>query len=142
VATAAPAVPAEKTALEPTARQHPARVRSEPPAAAARSSRQRSANAPTSTGERSTLAAELAMLQRARRALGHDNGRLALGIVHSLDEQFPSGMLLEERAATRILSLCKLGRNAEAKAHTLRFVERYPGSVYAERVGNSCASEP
>jgi len=88
----------------------------------------------------SSLAIELAMLQRARRALNADNGRLALGIVQELDERFPNGVLVEERSATRILSLCQLERVAEAKQSARAFLERYPTSVYAERVRQSCAA--
>jgi hypothetical protein len=89
----------------------------------------------------SSLAEEVAMLQRARRALAAENGALALGLVEELDERFPKGVLIEERSATRVLSLCKLERTDEAR-HTARaFLERYPGSVYAERVRNSCAAE-
>jgi hypothetical protein len=89
-------------------------------------------------GEGSSLAAEVAMLQRARRALNAQNGRLALGIVHDLDEQFPNGVLLEERSATRILSLCQLQQVDEARGAAQAFLERYPASVYAERVRGSC----
>jgi hypothetical protein len=88
----------------------------------------------------SSLAVELAMLQRARRALNADNGRLALGIVEELDERFPKGVLVEERSATRILSLCQLERAAEAKRAARGFLELYPSSVYAERVRQSCAA--
>jgi hypothetical protein len=90
----------------------------------------------------SSLAVELAMLQRARRALNAENGRLALGIVEELDERFPKGVLVEERSATRILSLCQLERAAEAKQAARDFLERYPSSVYAERVRQSCAASP
>jgi hypothetical protein len=90
----------------------------------------------------SSLAIELAMLQRARRALNAENGRLALGIVEELDERFPKGVLVEERSATRILSLCQLERDAEAKQAAREFLERYPSSVYAERVRQSCAASP
>lgn len=88
----------------------------------------------------SSLAVELAMLQRARRAMNADNGRLALGIVEELDERFPKGVLVEERSATRILSLCQLERAAEAKRAARDFLELYPSSVYAERVRQSCAA--
>jgi hypothetical protein len=88
----------------------------------------------------SSLAVELAMLQRARRALNADNGRLALGIVQELDERFPKGVLVEERSATRILSLCQLERVADARRAAREFLERYPSSVYAERVRQSCAA--
>jgi hypothetical protein len=86
----------------------------------------------------STLAQELALLQRARRALNRSDGLLALGIVQSLDERFPEGVLMEERAATRILSLCQLGRNDEAMEQGHHFLLAHPRSVYAERVRHSC----
>jgi hypothetical protein len=88
--------------------------------------------------EPSSLAAEVAMLQRARRALNSENGRLALGIVQDLDAQFPRGILIEERNATRVLSLCQLDRADEARQVAQAFLERYPASVYAERVRGSC----
>jgi hypothetical protein len=94
---------------------------------------------PSAASTESSLAAELAMLQRARRALAAENGGLALGIVEELDERFPRGLLLEERTATRVLSLCKLERVDAARREALRFLERYPASVYAERVRQSCA---
>lgn len=81
------------------------------------------------------------MLQRARRALNAENGRLALGIVEELDERFPNGVLVEERKATRILSLCQLERVGEAQRAAREFLERYPGSVYAERIRESCVNE-
>ena len=87
----------------------------------------------------STLAQELALLQRARRALNRNDARLALGIVQSLDERFPDGVLMEERAATRILSLCQLERTDEARQQGHRFLLDHPRSVYAERVRHSCA---
>ncbi len=86
----------------------------------------------------STLAQELALLQRARRALNRNDAQLALGIVQSLDERFPDGVLMEERSATRILSLCQLGRNDEAAEQGHHFLLAHPRSVYAERVRHSC----
>ena len=81
------------------------------------------------------------MLQRARRALGAGNAPLALGIVSELDERFPRGVLIEERMATRVFSLCQLERTAEAREVARAFLARHPSSVYAERVRTSC-SEP
>lgn len=90
----------------------------------------------------SSLSVEIAMLQRARRALNDENGRLALGIVLELDERFPKGVLVEERNATRILSLCQLERVGEAQRAAREFLDRYPASVYAERVRESCVAGP
>lgn len=134
---------------------------SEPPAEAlARDSRQLAGSAlaepsPASPGRppkravraapraaESSLAEELAMLQRARRALGAGNGLLALGIVSELDERFPRGVLVEERVATRVFSLCALERVAEARAVGHEFLSRHPSSVYAERVRTSCIETP
>ena len=85
--------------------------------------------------ERSTLAQELALLQRARRALNRQDAQLALGIVQSLDERFPRGVLMEERAATRILSLCQLERTDEARARGQHFLAEHPRSVGGRRLG-------
>jgi hypothetical protein len=78
------------------------------------------------------------MLQRARRAIGAGNGQLALGIVLELDERFPRGVLMEERLATRVFSLCALSREAEAREVAREFLAQHPTSVYAERVRRSC----
>ena len=81
------------------------------------------------------------MLQRARRALNAGNGRLALGLVQELDERFPKGILIEERRATRVLSLCMLSRTDEARRFAAEFEERHSGSVYAQRVRESCVAD-
>lgn len=97
---------------------------------------------PAPRAAESSLAEELAMLQRARRALGAGNGLLALGIVSELDERFPRGVLVEERIATRVFSLCALERVSEARAVGREFLARHPSSVYAERVRTSCIETP
>jgi hypothetical protein len=106
------------------------------PAPAGRPPRRAAPRAPRAA--ESSLAEELAMLQRARRALGAGNGLLALGIVQELDERFPRGVLIEERVATRVFSLCALERLAEARTIGREFLARHPSSVYAERVRTSC----
>jgi hypothetical protein len=92
-----------------------------------------------SLDQRSSLAEELSLLSRARRALNRDQANLALGIVLSLDERFPNGVLMEEREATRILCLCALARTDEARSRAQRFLTLHAASVYAERVRGSCA---
>ncbi|HEU4578317.1 MAG TPA: hypothetical protein VFS67_08685 [Polyangiaceae bacterium] len=109
-----------------------------PADASRRAQAARKAHARAARERGSTLAQELALLQRARRALNRNDALLALGIVQSLDERFPDGVLMEERAATRILSLCQLGRSAEAGEQGQHFLLAHPRSVYAERVRHSC----
>jgi hypothetical protein len=152
---ASPAAAEEAPAATPAAPSPEAPSLDEPPgqsAADADAARNRALGASRARAARrtpaapaqpeSSLAVELAMLQRARRALNAENGRLALGIVEELDERFPKGVLVEERSATRILSLCQLERAAEAEQAARDFLERYPSSVYAERVRQSCAASP
>ncbi len=91
--------------------------------------------------DESAAALELAMLQRARRALNRDSAAQALGIVTELDERFPNGVLLEERAALRVLALCAVGDLTAARGATARFLERHPGSMYVPRVRAACALE-
>jgi hypothetical protein len=110
------------------------------PAATARPPKRAVSRAPRAAS--SSLAEELAMLQRARRALGAGNPLLALGIVSELDERFARGVLIEERIATRVFSLCALDRVSEARAVGREFLARHPGSVYAERVRTSCIETP
>ena len=59
-------------------------------------------------------------------------------LTRNMNERFPDGVLMEERAATRILSLCQLGRNEEATEQGHHFLLAHPRSVYAERVRHSC----
>lgn len=82
---------------------------------------------------------ELAYLRRAQAALKAGNGALALGLMQSLDELVPKGALLSERAVTRVLALCQLGRSDEATSIAHRLLADPQASVYAERLAASCA---
>lgn len=104
----------------------------------------RRASAPPAASGRaaaSSRAAELALLQRARRALNAEDGRLALGIVHELDERFPDAGFPTERQAARIVSLCSLGRSEEARRLAAGFQAHDPDSADARRVRESCAAQ-
>jgi len=104
--------------------------------------------APLATGDAplevhtSALWQETQLLQRAQRALGSGNPRLSQALLDELAEEFPNGVLLEERAAVRILTECAFGRVAEARAQASQFDAAYPQSVHAGRVRGSCAGSP
>jgi len=90
----------------------------------------------TSSG---SFKAEYALLRgaEAMRVGGDPAGSLS-----SLDEysaRFPRGVLGEEYAAQRILTLCDLGRVAEAQVEGRRFLLEHPHSPSAEHVRESCA---
>jgi hypothetical protein len=135
----AQSAPSSAPESEPGLEKHARSARGRAEGAGARSGASAAARASAAEESGSTLAQELALLQRARRALNRSDALLALGIVQSLDERFPDGVLMEERAATRILSLCQLDRKEEARERGHRFLLDHPRSVYAERVRRSCA---
>ena len=45
----------------------------------------------------------------------------------------------EERAAARVVTLCRLGRVDDARAEAARFVRDRPRSPLVERVRSTCA---
>jgi hypothetical protein len=60
----------------------------------------------------------------------------------TLDEhaaRFPHGALAEERAATRVHTLCAQDRASEARAAASAFVASHPGSALAPAVLRACA---
>lgn len=95
------------------------------------------AAAPAPAGPPDTLTAETQRLREAHGALQSGDGSRALSL---LDEQNAGGAeLREERAAARVLALCKLGRVEEARAAAAQFLQQNPRSPLADRVRGSCA---
>jgi hypothetical protein len=95
---------------------------------------------PAPASATSTLGDELTLLGRAQRYLRAGDASDALAILDSLSERCPEGELAEERSLTRILALCRLGREAEARTLGRAFRRAYPRSVHLERLDASCAS--
>jgi hypothetical protein len=84
------------------------------------------------------LAAEARGLARAQAALTEGNAAQALTLLDQQKAQFPDGALDEERAAARVLALCRMGQVQAAGAAAAEFLRRSPRSVLAERVANAC----
>jgi RNA polymerase sigma-70 factor (ECF subfamily) len=60
-----------------------------------------------------------------------------------LDEHartYPTGVLAEERSAERVLTLCKLGRKAQARTEAARFLRATPDSPLAQSIRSSCGT--
>jgi hypothetical protein len=99
-----------------------------------------SASAPTAppSSTQSTraddTAAERALLDPARTALGKNDGPSAMEGVHKHEQRFPKGQLTEEREAIAIQALVLLGNGPEAQARAARFKRTYPNSVLAPAV--------
>ncbi|HEY6560636.1 MAG TPA: hypothetical protein VI072_25330 [Polyangiaceae bacterium] len=90
-----------------------------------------------------SLHEETDLLVRAQRELGGGRPDGALALLDEHERRFPRGSLAQERAAVRVLSLCRAGRALEARAHAQRFLEAAPRSPVAPRIRRSCAfTEP
>jgi hypothetical protein len=88
------------------------------------------------------LADETALLVAANAALARHDPTGARALLAVYDHRGASGALLEERAATGILTACALGRVDEATAEASRFHTRWPRSPLTGRVDASCAGHP
>jgi hypothetical protein len=82
---------------------------------------------------------EIAGLRQAQQLLYAGNAAQAVNVLDQLSSRVPTGGLMEERAATRVIALCTLGRASESGVAA--FMARYPSSVHAARVRSACAAE-
>ncbi|HEX3855121.1 MAG TPA: hypothetical protein VHW01_29360 [Polyangiaceae bacterium] len=82
---------------------------------------------------------EIAGLRQAQQLLHGGNAAQAVSALDQLSSRVPTGALMEERAATRVIALCTLGRVSEAGVAA--FMARYPSSVHAARVRGACGAE-
>jgi hypothetical protein len=83
----------------------------------------------------STLAAELALLEAAHAA--RDPAAALLELERHLT-QFPRGELADERELLRVETLCRLDRQADARALAERFLLERPGSALRQRIAAAC----
>jgi hypothetical protein len=98
------------------------------------------------TGTPDGWAAELALLQRAERAIRADNSDLALALLDQLDREHPKPQLVQEREAARLLADCErsaqtaVGRPAPSTAteRARQYLSLHRGSVYTERIRHLC----
>jgi hypothetical protein len=92
-----------------------------------------------SVGNATSLAAEIQLMHDVETALQAGQPERALQL---LDERLSgryTGAMGEERAAARVVTLCRLGRVEEARAEAARFVHDRPRSPLVERVRSTCA---
>jgi RNA polymerase sigma factor (sigma-70 family) len=79
------------------------------------------------------LAAEVALIDRARAHLAADEPGAALAVLGVHAREFPRGALLDAREAARVEALCEDGRAAEAEAAARTLVAGLSGSPLARR---------
>jgi hypothetical protein len=76
---------------------------------------------------------ELSLLRRAQEA-SRNNPTEALALTALHAQEYPSGLLAQEREVIAIDSLVRLRRLAPARARAAAFSERYPGSAHRRRI--------
>src|SRR5262249_36316789 len=121
-AEAPPAAPASATAL----------ARAPPPGSASGEA----------AGRDVDLAAERAVLEIARNAVGRADGAAALVAVERHAAASPRGRLTEEREALWIQALALAGRRADARARAEQFRVRFPKSMLRPAIAAMLDGEP
>lgn len=84
------------------------------------------------------LAEEIALLERARIALGHRRPEDALRSLAEHERNFASGALVEERMALRAVALCDSGELVEGRGEAQSFLGAHPGAALAGRIRDAC----
>ncbi|MBK9260760.1 MAG: hypothetical protein IPM54_13195 [Polyangiaceae bacterium] len=95
---------------------------------------------PSRTNEETadSLIAETQRLREAHGALQSGDAEKALALLSEQKAEVEGQKLREERAAARVLALCKLGRVDEANAEAAAFLAQNPRSPLAARVRKAC----
>ena len=103
-------------------------------------SRRAHRSAPPRAVPRAGFSDEVALLQRAERALRAGQPELALSFVSELEQRYPESPFGEERGAARVMAECALS-HAGARERAASFLRDRPASVYSDRVRQLCVSE-
>jgi len=90
----------------------------------------------------SSLAAERALLDDARGALGSGDAAKALALADEHGRRFARAQLGEEREAIAIQALVALGRNEDARARAARFRAAIPNSLFLPVIDATLRSIP
>ncbi|HTV20152.1 MAG TPA: hypothetical protein VMG12_15820 [Polyangiaceae bacterium] len=80
---------------------------------------------------------ELALLQRAERAIRAGDGALAHSFIDELEARFPKTIWREERAAVLVLAACTQGEPG-ASERARSFLARRSSSMYHDRITSLC----
>ncbi|MEJ7601708.1 MAG: hypothetical protein WKG01_27650 [Kofleriaceae bacterium] len=80
------------------------------------------------------LAAEVAVLDRARAALKGRDPAAALTVLDEHRREFAEGALVAEAEVVRLEALIQAGRKADARDQARSFLERFPSSPLVRRV--------
>lgn len=87
------------------------------------------------------LEQELKVLRASRAALDRGDAAQAVALLDQHDLRFPRGPLRQERLATRVLALCALGNQRDARATASELLQLAPHAPYMTRLRRSCVSD-
>lgn len=90
----------------------------------------------------STLAEQVAAVDRARAALDGHDGAKARKLVDAYEAEYPGGAFTQEAEVVRIEALSRDGNRAEAERAGKRFLAAYPKSPHAPRVRSLLGYDP
>jgi hypothetical protein len=85
-----------------------------------------------------SLADEIAVLERARIALGQDDPQSALRILAEHERRFGHGTLVEERKVLRIVALCSGSDATLGREEARTFLASHPTAALAARIRSAC----
>ncbi len=97
---------------------------------------------PSANETSDALVRELALIERARRALRDDDPSLALRRLDAYNAEFPKGSLKTEQTVLRIEALAASGNHATATRLGRAFLKRSPNGPYARRVRSLLGDAP
>jgi hypothetical protein len=96
-------------------------------------------SAPKVVAERGpSLAEEIALLERARIALGQGDAASTWKILAEHERRFADGALVEERTALRIVALCSGADAARGADEARTFLASHPTAALAARIRKAC----
>ncbi len=86
------------------------------------------------------LAEDLDLLRQVRASLRAGHSEAALSLLDHAGRRLEAGPLAEEAQVARVSALCQLGRVADARLVTDRFLAAWPTSPLAARLRGGCAA--
>ncbi|WP_438007979.1 hypothetical protein WME89_04225 [Sorangium sp. So ce321] len=132
---------AESATHEAPVAPGPAEEREERPAPSPRAAASSRSASPSAGALDNGFQEDAKLLRDVRAALGAGKDDEALEMLEARRANPTEGILGQERAAAHILTLCRLGRTAEARAASERFLRQHPRSPLGERIRRACAGD-
>jgi hypothetical protein len=101
-----------------------------------------SASKTTGASPLPSIGDELHLVRGAQQHLNRGEPAAALSLLAEHARRFPSGVLREEREASRVLALCGMGKREAARALANDFIRLAPRSPFVDRVRDACRETP